>query len=307
MPCYKPLSCYLSESGVVFNAGGAGRPIKIPCGHCIGCRLERSRQWAVRCMHESSMHELSCYVTLTYRPEELPAHGTLVKSHFQLFMKRLRIFPARKLYAPGVISYFQCGEYGEQPDLSLGRPHYHAILFGVHFPDQYFYKDSEAGDKLFKSPTLDSLWTHGDCLIGAVTFDSAAYVARYCVKKITGDSAQAHYEHVDFKTGEVTQRVPEYSSMSLRPAIGLRWYDKFSSEVVKHDSVVSKGVQAKPPRYYDKLLRARDEPAYDALKIVRRKAAEEPQRKRNSTTKRLAVREQCKIAQVKSLKRTLND
>lgn len=75
MTCYSPLEGWYSKkrtlSGnrkVVFNLheGLADRPVTIPCGQCIGCRLERSRQWAVRCVHEASLHTSNCFLTLTF-------------------------------------------------------------------------------------------------------------------------------------------------------------------------------------------------------------------------------------------------
>jgi hypothetical protein len=133
MPCYFPITAWRSKDGkneagkwpVVFKptAGYLDKELKLPCGRCIGCRLERSRQWAVRCVHEASLHEKNCFITLTYSPENLPKDGSLDVSHFQKFMKRFR-----KRFGPG-IRFFHCGEYGE----SLSRPHYHACIFGFDF------------------------------------------------------------------------------------------------------------------------------------------------------------------------------
>ena len=135
MPCFGPLVAYyaaeVSESGkrrLVFDKrhSHSGVKIQLPCGQCIGCRLERSRQWAIRCMHEKSLYSLSSFLTLTYDDDHLPPNGTLVKRDFQLFMKRLR-------WEMGDgIRFFACGEYG---DGNL-RPHYHALLFNVDFPDK---------------------------------------------------------------------------------------------------------------------------------------------------------------------------
>ena len=137
MPCYRPIKGYRSrrlnaETGkrpVVFNPrdGFYDQPVDLPCGQCIGCRLERSRQWAIRCVHEASLHERNCFITLTYRDECLPTNGSLDLDAFQKFMKRLR-----RRFGEGV-RFFHCGEYGE----NFGRPHYHAILFNLDFSDKY--------------------------------------------------------------------------------------------------------------------------------------------------------------------------
>jgi len=89
MPCYYPIKGYKSKkrepSGkrkIVFYAhqGLVDMPVTIPCGRCVGCRLERSRQWAMRCMHEASLHEENIFITLTYNPENLPEGNTLKKN-----------------------------------------------------------------------------------------------------------------------------------------------------------------------------------------------------------------------------------
>ena len=52
MPCYMPLQGYYSDSftksgkrKIVFKAelASVSTPMLIPCGQCIGCRLDRSR------------------------------------------------------------------------------------------------------------------------------------------------------------------------------------------------------------------------------------------------------------------------
>lgn len=82
MPCFRPLKGYKSrvrnrdtgKRSIVFNPreGFHDLPVTLPCGQCIGCRLERSRQWAIRCAHEASLYEENCFITLTYRDEDLP-------------------------------------------------------------------------------------------------------------------------------------------------------------------------------------------------------------------------------------------
>lgn len=288
------------SSPIVFDFSKAHGPaIKLPCGQCIGCRLERSRQWAVRMLHEAQMHEENSFLTLTYSPENLPATGSLNKKHFQDFMKRLRgRLGGRR------IRYFHCGEYGER----LRRPHYHAILFGFDFPDKVFYKPVGDNGRLYISAMLDETWSHGFAVIGDVTFDSAAYVARYVTKKVTGPRADGHYLRFDKETGEVftepdgslSHLEPEYVTMSRRPGIAAGWFERFGSEVFPSDEVITRGVQARPPRYYDKLFEAAhgDLDSIKARRVGRmRKHAE------NNTDFRLAIRERVKMAQFQQLKR----
>lgn len=265
VPCVSPLVAFRNDAGdVVFNErrnqGGSAATLELPCGRCIGCRLERSRQWAVRCMHEASCWDVNCFVTFTYDDEHLPADRSLCYRHFQDFMRRLRRWAGHK------VRFFMSGEYGE----ATSRPHYHAILFGVGFPDQVPARGG--ANPLASSAVLDRLWGHGRCLIGGVSFDSAAYVARYVIKKVTGDLAADHYSWVD-DDGVIHRRVPEFCQSSRRPGIGATWFVLNSREVGQTGSVVMNGHECKPPRYYDKLLRRfaprtvadmKDARAYDA-------------------------------------------
>lgn len=246
------------------------------------------------------MHDQNCFLTLTYSPENLPEGGTLVPSHFQKFLKRLRksIYPRR-------ISYFHCGEYGDD----LGRPHYHALIFGYDFPDKKFHKKSKSGHSTFSSEILDRLWGLGHCNIGDLNFETAAYTARYCVKKITGDAAEAHYQG----------KHPEYATMSTKPAIGKRWLDKYIGQVYRRDRIVVNGVEQLPPRYYDKILRRTDAIKHEKVKATRspdfkftpvqgkKKLTREQSREQafNRTKPRLAVREEVLTEKLNLYKRNL--
>ena len=180
MTCYHPwLACrgHGEKLGryVPFNSQWAipGTEIWLPCGQCIGCRLQRSREWAARCVFEASRHEHNSFITLTYAPECLPEDGSLHYEHFQKFIKRLRKRLWR--YEDDLkVRFFMCGEYGEQ----FSRPHYHAIIFGYDFPDKVFWSRNN-GYPLYRSRMLEELWPFGYCTVGDVTFESAAYVARY--------------------------------------------------------------------------------------------------------------------------------
>ncbi len=281
MPCFSPLKGFRAVGGgIVFaRSKSMGLPMTVPCGRCIGCRLERSRQWAVRCMHEASLYDDNCFITLTYANEFLPPGGSLRKRDFQLFMKRLR-----RRFDDGKIRFYHCGEYG---DVSF-RPHYHALLFGFDFADKLVWTD-RSGHAVFRSACLEELWPYGHSEIGSVTFESAAYVARYITKKVTGDGAFEHYRVVVEDTGEIVDRTPEYSTMSLRPGIGHEWYVKFKGDVYPSDEVVVRGTACKPPKYYDSLLYKEDSDVADLVKrrrLFKRSLADE-------TPDRLAVREVC--------------
>jgi hypothetical protein len=279
MACYKPLQGYRSrvanesgKFGIVFNVrdGDSSQMVEVPCGQCIGCRLERSRQWALRCIHEAQMHDKNCFITLTYRLENQPAHGSLELEDFQKFMKRLR-HTVNRDYGKK-IRYFMCGEYGENLEYSsngmFGHPHYHACIFGFDFPDKYLHSDRD-GILLYRSPTLEELWPLGFSTIGEVTFESAAYTARYVMKKHLGKSAEHAYTFCNASTKEEVQLTKEFTTMSRRPGIGKTWYDQFKNDL-KKDFITVRGKKMKPPKYYDGLLEKEDIDAFEAIKEKRK-------------------------------------
>jgi len=245
MPCFHPIQAWKTEDGIKFynpykdNRNHKG--FKIPCRQCTGCRSEYSRQWAMRILHESSLHPNNIFITLTYDNEHLPEYGTLVKKHFQDFMKRLR-----KKYSKKKIRYYQCGEYGE----NFGRPHYHAIIFNHTFPDME--KVPGKHKDLYTSETLKKIWGKGYVSIGTVNFETAAYVANYVQKKINGKNKQVHYELVDYDTGEIVERQQEYATMSRRPGIAGDWLAKYQDDVYPSDFITINGKKMKPPKAYDR-------------------------------------------------------
>lgn len=252
--------------------------------------------WAVRCMHEASLYENNCFLTLTYDEAHLPDNGSLDKRDFQLFMKRLR----REVIPNEVakIRYYHCGEYGA----AFGRPHYHAALFGFDFPDKVVWtirKDYPT----WRSPRLERLWPYGQSELGSVTFESAAYVARYIMKKVIGPMAFEHYTVVDLETGEGFIREPEYTTMSRRPGIGKGWFEKFRKEVYPADTVIARGLEMKPPRYYDLQHELINAP--EALEVARKRRRN--RRAADSTPERLAVREVCTKARLARSERTLDN
>lgn len=284
MPCYRPIQAFKAAGGgVTFSPKGGYvdlAKLNLPCGQCIGCRLERSRQWAVRCMHEASQHLANCFVTLTYKTP--PPGGSLDRQAFPRFIKALR-----KRHPELRLKYFHCGEYGEL----LGRPHYHGLIFGYAFPDKTLWRTSSQGNPQFRSAELEKLWPHGFAMLAALTFETAAYTARYCTKKINGDAAADHYKG----------REPEF--MSCSKGIGERWLARYGAETYRDDAVVINGHQAKPPRYYDKKWSAAEPTRWRSIELRRISSASTLKQKWNRTPERLAVREEVKTAQVSITKR----
>lgn len=291
MPCYQPLNMIQRDGAkklVTYRYGDKGIRMLIPCGRCVGCRLERSRQWAMRCWHESQLHDRNAFVTLTYRDDEIVLGNyrpTLYPKHLQDFWKRLR-----KRLGNESIRYFACGEYGE----STYRPHYHACIFGFDFPDKKFYTIKN-GNRLYSSDMLDSVWSHGDTRIGDVTFESAAYIARYIVGKKLGDDAVFYDE----------ERIePEFVVMSRKPGIGAGWVDKYKSDVFPGDvCVLPSGVESSPPRFYMERLKRNDFDMYQQVKYARTLQLIEQAKDENNHGTRLKIRGRLKKRQLMQFRR----
>lgn len=290
MACMHPITAWrsrdFSESRLVFreDLGLKSTKMEIACGQCIGCRMDKARSWAARCVHEASLYERNCFVTLTYTDEHMPDNKSLRKEDFVKFMKRLR-----SKY-PWKIRFFQCGEYGDETK----RPHHHAILFNHEFPDAKYFTQRQ-GHKVYVSKDLSSLWPYGMHTIGSVTFDSACYVARYILKKIGGPAAEEHYGG----------RLPEYCTMSRNPGIGKGWYENFHKDLYRQDlCVISHANVCRPPAYYDKLL-AQDNPELmENLKKTRTQNAIKI--RKNMNDDRLRAREITVKKRQKELERNLN-
>lgn len=281
---------------------------EIPCGRCIGCRLAYSRQWADRCMLELGYHEQSWFVTLTYDDFHLPlsesldvdtgeivSSATLVKRDVQLFMKRLR-----KYYQyDNPIRYFCAGEYGSQ----TYRPHYHIIIFGLKLDDLQVYKRSLDGYNYYVSDFLNKCWKKGYVVVGQVNWDTCAYTARYIMKKQYGSAASV-YEKYNI--------VPEFTLMSLKPAIGRLYYDDHKDELYKSDyiyvSTPEGSHQIRPPRYYDKLFDIDYPSDFEKIKAFREEFCDDMKVLKLQSTSMpylsmLETEELVKMSQISALKR----
>lgn len=276
MTCYSPLNAVRTNTvnkktgkkRISFNIGTDGEPIRLPCGQCIGCRIDRSRQWAIRCVNEASLYDDNVFITLTYNDENLPYDGSLRKSDVQKFFKRLRKHIFKETGKK--IRYYYCGEYGEKNN----RPHYHAIIFDYNFSDWIYLHSTSNGSDIYTSPTLERIWNKGFVSIGTVNFQSVAYIARYILKKINGKNKEIidektglkPYERIDRVYGEIVEVLPEFTDMSRRPGIGRDWFDKYRSDFYPKDFTNINGMRVKPPRYYDTLLEQVDFEMYDDIK-----------------------------------------
>lgn len=231
-----------------------GRQLQLPCRKCVGCRLSKSREWANRLVLEQLYHQESWFLTLTYDDEHLPpaypvnpdtgeilsVHATLVKCDLQKFMKRLRFNSGQQ------IRFFAAGEYGSQ----TYRPHYHLLLFGLHLDDLVLLKQNFASQPYFTSDFISKCWPFGIHILGSISFQSAAYVARYTLKKATHGFDRRFYEAAGIE--------PEFQLMSNRPGIARQFYDDHP-EIFRFDSfsvsTPTGGLKMRPPEYFRKLFK----------------------------------------------------
>lgn len=280
MPCTAPLPAWRpSVAGGRPRIGETARTdvetFRLDCGQCLSCRIARQRDWAVRAVHETviSGARRAAFLTLTYNDAHLPPDGGLRRRDLTLFLKRFR-----KAHGAG-IRYLAAGEYG---DARL-RPHYHLALWGHEFTDKQAWKRTRRGDTLYRSEALDRAWTCPKCSgpightwLGNLEFASAAYVAGYVTKKVTGGPSFYSYLRLN-PDGEMVSVEPEFSVMSRRPGLGAEFYRRFRSDLFPKDYVhVQKGDTVKRypvPRYYRKLLEADDPEMAQACKDKRQAEA----------------------------------
>lgn len=298
--------------------------MEVGCGQCLGCRLDYRSMWAIRIVHEASLYEHrggNCFVTLTYRDKldctldqlekakHVPDDWSLNKAHWQKFMKRLR-----KAFPDQEIRYFYCGEYGRKckhgidlsrvncPLCNTGRPHFHACLFNLNFPDLVPY-ESDGGIVRYTSPTLEKIWGYGFVDVGDLNYSSAAYVTGYVLKKVKANVSDHHYMTYDLN-GEITWISPEFVGMSRgnakrkgeRCGIGAGWYEKWHTDVfpADHVPVPGAGIKQNVPRYYFDILKDENPAMYERIKDVRRTFMKE--HGDEYTHERLLAKHKCKKA-----------
>lgn len=300
MSCFFPLKAFwrsASRDAITFdvNKSQTRVPFQLPCGRCIGCKMERARQWGLRCVHEAKLWKSNYFVTLTYNDEFLPPGGSLSLRDVQLFMKRLR--KAKNSTTDNPVRFFLGGEYGD----TNRRPHYHALLFNCMFSDLKQIGRNARGEALYSSSELSGLWSvdgvpMGHCSLGAVTLDSAIYCAKYALKALNVTDASPPeaikaYEDryvVYDADGIVHERAREFAVMSRRPGIGAGYYEKFGQEIRDHDNVVVQGRKVRPTRFYDLRSDRADSAAYARVKKDRKRVA--VLAKPDNTPERLAVK-----------------
>lgn len=301
MPCTKPLPAYQSKCSItglksisLKQLPGRDSNLQLPCQKCPDCKLRKAKEWALRCWHESQMHDESCFVTLTYADPYLPAYEDLDHRDFQLFMKRFRAKTGLK------VKFFMCAEYGD----TTHRPHFHVILFGYWPPDAEYHR-TEKGHKYYKSKILDDVWQKGFTDTTDASYGNAGYLARYSLKKqLPKEATQDRYIYVDHN-GNTQHRKLEYVRMSTGrekwDGIGASWFREYAAQTVLNDYVLDPNGYKNPvPRYYLQILKHDDPNWFDKLSKQR---IEQMQNDPNSTPERLHARAICTLAKLKQLPR----
>lgn len=253
MTCYFPQPIYLTPRGWKFsprrNQVFLDRlPKFVSCGQCLGCRLERSRQWAVRSVHEAQFHDENYFLTLTFDDAHVPKDFSLNTKTIQGFWKRFR-----KAYPLMRFKYYCAGEYGD----NFLRPHYHASTFGMSLPDLRPSFKSSTGYQMYTSKRVQDAWSldgipFGNVYIAPLTFETAAYTARYICKKILGKGAAEHYAKLGV--------MPEKAWMSK--GLGRDWHDAYKHETYRDNYISVRGVPSVPPRTYNRWLKKFDPEIY---------------------------------------------
>ncbi|WGL31143.1 replication initiator protein [Dipodfec virus UOA04_Rod_742] len=282
-----------------FDGKECGLNINLPCGKCVGCRLDYSRMWATRSVNEAFMHNhySNCsFVTLTFNPEMLNRRNnpnSLNKVAFRSWIKRLR----KAVYSQygATFRYMVCGEYGAK----RSRPHYHMIIYGFNFPDKKVWKYNKVKGKdviYYRSEFLENIWrpahssdSYGFSVIGNVNFETSAYVARYITKKVCP-------KHPSFLK-EYKGKEVEFLLTSRKPGLGFEYLNKFYKDIFNHGYVtLPNGFKAPIPRFYYNKLEELDNDLYSIYsinkfnKMLDNLIVEDL----NSTTERLKVREELK-------------
>lgn len=288
---------------------------EIPCGKCIGCRLEYSRQWANRCVLESKEWDENWFITLTYNDENLPFKECIntetgeLKGEFTpslkpddmtKFMKDLRRYWEYH-YGEKNIRFYLCGEYGNQ----TARPHYHIIAFNLHIHDLQPQGQSKSGKMQWKSPEIEKIWGKGLTALGHVEYESCAYVARYMLKKQKGENAKEFYAENGLE--------PEFTRSSRKPGIARAYFERNKDKIYKYDEIVLPGNKVvRPPKYYDNLYDIEAPKEMEVIKTARKAAAKEAEKIELAKTtlnkgEILALKERTAKEKVKKLPRELNE
>lgn len=230
----------------------------VPCRKCIECKLDNAKEWAIRSALQCKSSEDNWFITLTYSDEFIPVND---KGIFTVSYKDLSRFieSLRKVFTrQGIkdIKYLASSEYGSR----LNRPHYHLCFFGLPLNDLELTGEvSKLGHPYFVSKLVDKIWNKGIHKIGRVTYQSAGYVARYTLKKLS---------NLDYKKLGIE---PERLFMSK--GIGKKYFEENKEHIYKYDVVNLNTdkvlIKLQPPRYFDRLYEKHNSDHLQEIKNAR--------------------------------------
>lgn len=220
------------------------------CGKCLPCRINTTSQWTLRMVYELQdwVKYGASFITLTYDEEHLPKNFGLQSDETTKFFKRLRINLNRHYGFNYKIKYYACGEYGDSEKVyignngvPLGRPHYHAIVYGLDdINDVHRQILVDSWGKC--DPYLFDKRRGKDSAMQDVTIDDIRYVAGYVQKKLNGDLAEETYG----------DRLPPFSRVSH--GMGLNFAELNKERLSKLGYTHLKGQKIGLPKYLrDKL------------------------------------------------------
>lgn len=159
------------------------------------------------------------FLTLTYNIQ--PPSGELATDILREFIKSVR-----NKYGNG-IKFFGCTELGSL----TSRLHHHVIFFGVDFSEDRYPFSKRGLNLVYRSSTLESLWTLGFSSIGSLDVASAGYVSQYCdKKKISGKNS-----------GE---------KVIMSRGLGKNYFKIHKNEILESDYLYFEGNRFKIPRTF---------------------------------------------------------
>lgn len=224
MSCVSPI-LVKTKTGVV-NA---------PCGRCLSCCIAKQSALSFLCQKELQRVYSSglgaSFLTLTYNKNNVPyvseksCYQTLSKSDLQKYLKRLRRYIERSNLP--TIRFLACGEYGD----SLGRPHYHLVIFGL-------------SDYLARKFTR-SAWKLGLFQVGPLLPGGLRYVLKYMTKSRTDREIEQFYNSQGIQKPFI-----QHSQ-----GLGRDWIFNHADEIAENGyTFVSRGKKRLYPKYVRDLV-----------------------------------------------------
>ena len=242
--------------------GFVDQKLSLPCNKCLHCRINRTREFAIRSHHESLVgpsgpisQDNNHFVLLTYNDKNLPKHGALQASDVKKFLDRIRADCAwRGLPSPRT---FGCGEYGSKTQ----RPHYHINIFNLKLSDITYLKNLKQ-NKLYTSTYLTEKWKLGAVTLSPFSHLTAQYTAKYIVKALWADDPPEGDTRVEAPFPLPSQgRV----ATSTQPGLGAFFLDRYAQEIVNLGAIEIDGALAPIPTYYKKRLQKKHNDLYKIL------------------------------------------